>query len=153
MTPRQLLTGARGIRAWKDGGMPQRAPVNPRLVIALSFLLDVALVVAFAATGRASHREAVLPGLLVTAWPFLAALVVGWIATLAWRAPTRPVRTGLGVWAITVAGGMLLRVVSGQGTEPAFIVVAAVVLLIALVGWRAIAAIVRRVRCRRARAA
>jgi len=123
--------------------------MKPRTIVVLSFVLDVVLVVAFAATGRASHDEAVLPGLLVTAWPFLVGLVAGWVVTLAWRAPTRALRTGLGVWAITVAGGMLLRAVSGQGVVVAFVIVASVVLLIALVGWRAIAALVRRVRGRR----
>ena len=57
-------------------------------------------------------------------------------------------RTGLGVWAVTVAGGMLLRAASGQGIAIAFIVVAAVTLLVALVGWRVIAAVVRRTRRR-----
>jgi hypothetical protein len=123
--------------------------VNQRSIIVLSFLLDVVLVIAFAATGRASHREAVLPGLAVTAWPFLAGLVVGWAATRAWRAPTRPVRTGLGVWGATLVVGMLLRAISGQGIAVAFVIVAAVVLLVALVGWRCIAALVRRARSRR----
>jgi hypothetical protein len=54
------------------------------------------------------------------------------------------VRTGLGVWAVTVVGGMLLRLASGQGIAPAFIIVAATVLLVFLVGWRLIAAWVRR---------
>ncbi|MBN9183471.1 MAG: DUF3054 family protein, partial [Microbacterium sp.] len=57
---------------------------------------------------------------------------------------------GLGVWAVTVAGGMLLRAVSGQGVVLAFVVVAAVVLLIALIGWRGIAALIRSLRRRRA---
>jgi len=57
-------------------------------------------------------------------------------------------RTGLGVWAITVGGGMLLRWVSGQGTALAFIIVASLTLLVALVGWRVIVAIVRRARRR-----
>ncbi|MBN9184696.1 DUF3054 domain-containing protein [Microbacterium sp.] len=124
--------------------------MHPRRTALLSFVLDAVLVVAFAATGRASHDEAVLPGLLVTAWPFLVGLVAGWAVTLAWRAPMRPLRTGLGVWAVTVAGGMLLRAVSGQGVVLAFVVVAAVVLLIALIGWRGIAALIRSLRRRRA---
>ena len=126
--------------------------MNPRLVVVLSFVLDALLVVAFAATGRASHREAVAAGLAVTAWPFLAGLVVGWVVARGWRAPTRPLRTGIVVWAVTVAGGMLLRVASGQGIAVAFVVVAAVVLAVALVGWRAVAALVRRARARRASA-
>ena len=123
-------------------------PTQPRLskpgTIALCFALDVILVTIFAAIGRASHGEQTFAGLWQTAWPFLAALVVGWLVTLAWRAPAAPVRTGLGVWAVTVVGGMLLRVAFGQGIAPAFIVVAATVLLVFLVGWRLIAAWVRR---------
>ena len=112
--------------------------------IALCFALDVVLVTTFAAIGRASHGEQTFAGLWQTAWPFLTALVVGWLVTLAWRAPAAPVRTGLGVWAVTVVGGMLLRLASGQGIAPAFIIVAATVLLVFLVGWRLIAAWVRR---------
>lgn len=119
--------------------------------VGLALALDVVLVVAFAAIGRASHDSDVWTGLWQTAWPFLAGLGLGWLVTLAWRAPMAPVRTGLGVWAVTVAAGMLLRAVSGQGIAVAFIVVAAVTLLIALVGWRVVALVVRRARNGRAR--
>jgi hypothetical protein len=124
-----------------------RATEHPsRGAVALALGLDIVLVIAFAAVGRASPDADVWTGLAQTAWPFLVGLAAGWLATRAWRAPTAPVRSGLGVWAITVAGGMLLRAASGQGTATAFIVVAAVTLLVALVGWRVIAAAVRRVR-------
>lgn len=119
--------------------------------VGLALALDVVLVVAFAAIGRASHDSDVWTGLWQTAWPFLAGLGLGWLVTLAWRAPMAPVRTGIGVWAVTVAAGMLLRAVSGQGIAVAFIVVAAVTLLIALVGWRVVALVMRRARNGRAR--
>ena len=119
----------------------RRPDAHVRIAIALG--IDVFLVMVFAAIGRASHGED-LSGLLVTAWPFLAGLALGWLVTLAWRAPAAPVRTGLGVWAVTVAGGMLLRAATGQGTAVAFIVVATVTLLVLLVGWRTVAAIARR---------
>ena len=106
--------------------------------------------IAFAALGRASHDSDVLAGLWTTAWPFLLGLALGWLVTFAWRAPFAPVRTGLGVWAATVIGGMLLRAASGQGTAPAFVVVATLALLVLLVGWRVIAALVHRRRLRRA---
>jgi hypothetical protein len=102
------------------------------------------LIVVFAITGRASHDENPWVGLLTTAWPFLAALAIGWIVTVAWRAPIAPLRTGVGVWAVTLIGGMLLRAASGQGTALPFVVVAAAVLLLALVGWRLIASLVSR---------
>ncbi|MCO5954883.1 DUF3054 domain-containing protein [Microbacterium yannicii] len=116
--------------------------------VALALAIDVVLVVAFAAVGRASHDSDVWGGLWQTAWPFLAGLAAGWLVTLAWRAPAAPVRTGLGVWAITVGGGMLLRAATGQGTALPFIIVASVTLLVGLVGWRVIAAVVRRARQR-----
>lgn len=119
----------------------RRPDANVRIAIALG--IDVFLVLVFAAIGRASHGEE-LSGLLVTAWPFLGGLALGWLVTLAWRAPAAPVRTGLGVWVVTVAGGMLLRTATGQGTAIAFVVVATVTLLVLLVGWRAVAAIARR---------
>nr|WP_208388357.1 DUF3054 domain-containing protein [Microbacterium halimionae] len=105
--------------------------------------LDVVLVVLFALIGRASHDEGVFGangwGLATTAWPFLVGLAVGWLITVAWRRPTAPVRTGLGLWMTTVVVGMLLRAVSGQGTALAFIVVATITLLVFLVGLRALA--------------
>ena len=110
--------------------------------------LDAVLVVAFAATGRATHDGDVWSGLAMTAWPFLAALVVGWLITRAWRAPSAPVRVGIGVWLTTVVGGMLLRALSGQGTASAFVIVATATLFVALVGWRFVAALVRRSRTR-----
>jgi len=119
-------------------------PTGAAIVLAL--VLDIVLVVAFAATGRASHDSDVWSGLWQTAWPFLAGLGIGWLVTLAWRAPSAPVRTGLGVWAVTVAGGMLLRAASGQGIALPFIIVASVTLLIALVGWRLLTSLVRRLR-------
>jgi hypothetical protein len=118
-------------------------------VVFTAAALDVVLVVVFAATGRASHEESAFGlGLLTTAWPFLVALAAGWIVTLAWRRPVAIARTGVPVWLITVAGGMLLRWVSGQGTALPFIIVATIVLCAALVGWRAIAALIRRLRSR-----
>lgn len=130
---------------------------SPRTT-ALAFALDLVLVIAFAALGRASHQEAVLGagglGLVETAWPFAVALAAAWLVTLAFRKPLAPVRTGLPVWVITVAGGMLLRAVSGQGTAIAFIIVASVTLLLFLVGWRVIATLIARARAAsRARAA
>ncbi|MEN2741137.1 DUF3054 domain-containing protein [Microbacterium sp. X-17] len=122
-------------------------------VIVLALVVDIVLVVAFAAIGRASHAEGVLgpggSGLAITAWPFLVGLIVGWVVTLGWRHPVAPLRTGLGVWAATVVVGMLLRAVSGQGVAVAFVIVAAITLLVFLVGWRAIVRGIRALRARR----
>ncbi|WP_433676341.1 DUF3054 domain-containing protein [Microbacterium gorillae] len=126
------------------------SPSRPRpRAILVAAALDVILVIVFAATGRASHEESAFGlGLLTTAWPFLAALAIGWVATLAWRRPFAIGRTGVPLWLITVAGGMLLRLISGQGTALPFIIVATIVLGVALVGWRGIAALIGRRRSR-----
>lgn len=138
------MTGAPGAPA---------SVIAPR-TIALAFVTDVVLVVVFALIGRASHAEHLtVPGIWQTAWPFLAGLVAGWLVTMAWRAPTALARTGLGVWAVTLVGGMLLRSASGQGTAVAFIIVASITLLVFLVGWRALVALVRWSRRRSTHAA
>lgn len=110
-----------------------------------ALVADIVIVIVFAIIGRASHGEALsLGGIATTTWPFLVALLVGWAALFAWRAPMRPVRTGLPLWAVTLAGGMLLRVASAQGTALPFIIVAGVFLLVTLVGWRVVAALIGR---------
>lgn len=124
-------------------------------VVWLAAAIDVVAVFVFVATGRSSHAEALsVAGLAQTAWPFLGGTLVGWlIAGLltrgAWHSPLAVVRTGLVVWVSTVVIGMLLRVVSGQGTALAFIIVAIVVLGMLLVGWRALAILIRHLRGRR----
>ncbi|MFC7326805.1 DUF3054 domain-containing protein [Marinactinospora rubrisoli] len=113
-------------------------------------LLDLLCVAAFVLIGRSSHgEENALLGFLGTAWPFTAALAAGWLVTLAWRAPARPLRTGVGVWAATVAGGMVLRVLSGDGAPLSFVIVTSIFLGATLVGWRAVAHLVTRRRDRR----
>ncbi|GAB3805697.1 hypothetical protein GCM10028798_28010 [Humibacter antri] len=102
-------------------------------------VFDIVLVLVFVLIGRGSHGENVLAGAFATFWPFLVGLLVGWIACLAWRRPAALWPTGVVVWAATLALGMLLRVVSGQGVAVPFIIVAGVVLALFLIGWRAIA--------------
>ena len=103
------------------------------------FAVDAALVMAFAAVGRASHQEgnAVVVA-LATAWPFLVGTVVGWalVRALSHRWPL-DVGAGVSVTVATVVVGMLLRTQTGQGTAPAFVAVASVALAVLLVGWRA----------------
>jgi hypothetical protein len=116
-----------------------RPASRPRPVVAM--LLDVACVLAFVAIGRASHHDGEsVAGLATVAWPFLAGLALGLLATRAWRRPAAIVPAGLGAWLGAAAGGMLLRVAAGQGTAPAFIGVALAFLGLFLLGWRAVAA-------------
>ncbi|WP_217182933.1 DUF3054 domain-containing protein [Streptomyces sp. AC495_CC817] len=111
-----------------------------------ALVLDAVLVLVFAAIGRASHEESAA-GFLLTGWPFLVALVVGHaVAALLPARPRRPwsVLWGAVVWVVTVIGGMILRVVSGDTAQVPFIIVATIVLGVFLVGWRALAALLRR---------
>ncbi|MCP2032419.1 hypothetical protein L1277_002522 [Okibacterium sp. HSC-33S16] len=118
------------------------APVR---LIVTAFAIDVVATLVFVVVGRGSHNEdPTLAGLFVTWWPFLAALVLGWIVTVAWRRPFGPVWPGLGLWAITVVGGMLFRTLSGQGTALPFIIVATLAVGVLVVGWRLVAALIRR---------
>jgi hypothetical protein len=50
----------------------------------------------------------------------------------------------VGAWLGAVAGGMVLRVVSGQGTAVAFIGVALAFLGLFLLGWRLVAGLASR---------
>ena len=104
---------------------------------ALGLLADVVVVVAFVVIGRASHHAGgTAAGVARTAWPFLAGLAAGELAARSWRRPAALVPTGLVVWLVTVGLGQLLRAVSGQGTDLAFIAVSAAFLGLFLLGWR-----------------
>jgi hypothetical protein len=120
----------------------------------LAVIIDVCCVLVFVIIGRASHTKGEgLAGVASTAWPFLAGLAGGWLATAglagrAWRQPYRLWPAGVGAWLGAVGLGMLFRVVSGQGTAPAFIGVALAFLGLFLLGWRLLAQAVTGVRSR-----
>lgn len=114
---------------------------------ALAAAIDIVLVFVFVVIGRRSHNEALtLAGTAETWWPFLVGLAVGWLATRAWRRPLGVLLPGIPLWISTVAIGLLLRLLAGQGTQLPFVIVATVVLAAFLIGWRALAAGFRRVR-------
>jgi hypothetical protein len=140
----------------------------------IAAVLDIACVLIFVVIGRASHvKGESLAGIASTSWPFLCGLAAGWALSRAWGAAApgfpagrlrdRPAKSvvdravdmrwpaavwpaGVIVWACTVAVGMVLRVVSGQGTAVAFVVVALVFLGLFLLGWRAAAQLTARSR-------
>jgi hypothetical protein len=88
--------------------------------------------------GRASHDESVGGrGVWHTAWPFLVGAGVGLAFTAYSHLSPTTIRAGIRVWPCAVVIGMVLRKASGGGTAIAFVVVAAIVLGIFLVGWRA----------------
>jgi Protein of unknown function (DUF3054) len=113
----------------------------------VAVVLDVCCVLVFVVIGRASHTKGEsLAGIASTSWPFLCGLAAGWVASRAWRRPLALRPAGLAVWLCTVALGMILRVVSGQGTAVAFIIVALVFLGLFLLGWRLLARFLTRQR-------
>jgi hypothetical protein len=104
---------------------------------ATSAALDICCVLIFVIIGRASHTKGeTLAGIASTSWPFLAGLGIGWLACRSWRRPGGLVPAGVGAWLCTVVFGMVLRVVSGQGTAVSFIIVALAFLGLFLLGWR-----------------
>ncbi|WP_168581515.1 DUF3054 domain-containing protein [Gephyromycinifex aptenodytis] len=115
--------------------------ITGRISAPVAALVDALGVLVFAAIGRRSHAESGgLVGVLTTAWPFLAGAGLGWVIVWLWRrhAPT-DLAGGVVVWLATVAGGMLLRALSGAGTAVSFILVTTAVTALILLGWRAVA--------------
>jgi hypothetical protein len=112
-------------------------PYPGRVRGALGVLADVCCVLEFVVIGRASHSDGeTLAGIASTAWPFLAGLACGEVAARSWRQPLALVPAGVGAWLGAVVVGQGLRVLAGQGTAPAFIVVSLVFLGAFLLGWR-----------------
>lgn len=107
--------------------------------------LDTFFVVLFVAIGRREHdQDSAIAGLVATAAPFLIALAIAWLALRAWRRPT-DWRTGVGIWAIVIAGGMVVRnVVFDDGTATSFVIVATLFLGLFLVGWRTAYGLIQR---------
>jgi hypothetical protein len=106
-------------------------------------LLDFAAIAIFAAVGRSSHAEGVtVVGVLITAWPFLVGCLVGTLVARIGQASYRI--SGILSWVSTVIIGMILRVLTGPGTQLSFIIVATITLGVLLLGWRAVIAVIRR---------
>lgn len=121
----------------ETGRMDRRVP--------LAIGIDVFSVTLFVAVGRREHeRDSAIAGLIGTAAPFLLALALAWLVWRAWRRPT-DWRTGVGIWAVTLIGGMLLRrLVFDDGTATSFVIVAATFLALFLVGWRLVLTLLER---------
>ena len=120
--------------------------------VPLAFAADLLCVLVFVVVGKVDHETGTAVAAVAgTAWPFLGGMVLGWVVTLAWRTPVRIWPSGVFVWAVTIAGGMVLRLLSGEGAPTSFVVVMASFLAVTMLGWRAIALLVSRRRHRVAR--
>jgi len=124
-------------------GSRMRQPVTTARVaatVALTTGADACCVLLFVAIGRHTHHDGdSVAGIWHTAWPFLAGLAVGLTAVRYWRRPLAIVPAGVGAWVGAAGVGMVIRVLAGQGTAAAFIVVACAFLALFLIGWRALA--------------
>ncbi|AQP44438.1 DUF3054 domain-containing protein [Tessaracoccus flavus] len=105
--------------------------------------LDLTAVVVFAVIGRASHGLDPL-GVVSTAWPFLAACLIAWVALGALGNDGRGARAAIIVWLTTLLAGMALRIASGDTAAPAFFIVATLFLGGAFGGWRVVDLLRRR---------
>ena len=128
------------------------APVESpdrRIRPAIAFFVDLVVVAVFVLIGRRTHHEdAGFVGFLRVVWPFAAALVVGWALTRLDRAPLDWRRVA-GLWVVTVALGMVLRItVEGHDFKVAFTIVATVFLGACFFGWRLLFVLVARRRSR-----
>ena len=84
-------------------------------------ILDGLTVMVFVIIGRANHHHGEnVGGVLSTLWPFALGVIVGWTVLIGKKQSGRSLRNGVVVMLSTVAIGMVLRVVSGQGTAFAF---------------------------------
>jgi uncharacterized membrane protein len=100
-------------------------------------LLDLVAVLVFVGIGRSVHTHGVtFGGVVSTTWPFATGLVVGWLSVFATRRQVVSLGAGVIVCISTVAIGMALRVLAGQGTAYAFVLVALGFLGASMLGWR-----------------
>jgi hypothetical protein len=109
----------------------------------LAVALDMIVLIGFAAVGRRSHGEGgALAETLTVAWPFVVAwlAVAGASRALIQIAPVAAAISWIAAWPLA----LILRAFSERGDAPSFAVVALVVPLVALTGWRAAARLVLR---------
>lgn len=109
--------------------------------------IDTAVVVGFVALGRNSHSEGqAVGGIATVAAPFLIGMAVGWIASRRFNTPAG-LRSGAVIWACTTVIGLALRgLVFGRPTPVVFMLVGGSFLALTLLGWRALWALIVRMR-------
>ncbi len=110
-------------------------------------VIDCATVLVFVAIGRSVHDHGVSSrGVLSTAWPFAVGLAVAWAFTIVRRRSGTLALDGITICVVTVFVGMVLRVLAGQGTAFAFVLVTLGFLGLFMIGSRVAAGPVRRLR-------
>lgn len=119
------------------GGRPERGQYGVGMRTAAAIVADTCCVLAFVIIGRHAHHDGTSPaGILSTAWPFLAGLALGIAAARGWRRPLALIPAGLAAWLGAAGAGMAIRVLAGQGTAVAFVLVTLAFLGLFLLGWR-----------------
>lgn len=116
-------------------------PASRRASLAIA--LDLFVLLGFAAIGRRSHGEGgAFIDTLAVAWPFVVAWlsVAGASRALVQIAPLPAALSWLAAWPLA----LILRALSGRGDAPSFAVVALVVPMAALTGWRVAARLALR---------
>lgn len=109
-----------------------------RAVIAL--VADALCVLVFVAIGLTQHHLALTgQSLVYVGWTFAVGMLLGHLSIRSWRAPFSLWPQGVFVWGLTIVTAMALRALFRQGTELSFVLVAAAVLAVMMLGWRAIA--------------
>jgi hypothetical protein len=117
-------------------GGEDRAQPSPNTV-RVGLLIDTSCILVFVAIGRGAHADGItIRGMASTSWPFLAAVVCGWLWCHVSTRRGDSVSGGVTVVVTTVVAGMGLRVAAGQGTAAAFVLVAFGFLGLEMLGWR-----------------
>ncbi|AJK69886.1 DUF3054 domain-containing protein [Corynebacterium marinum] len=111
---------------------------------------DVIAIAVFALFARIAHQTDDMPlnvaGWLSTLWPFLVGVALAWaaIALAGWNG-ARVAPAGVTTWVITAAVGLgIWSLRNGELPHWSFILVAAVMSGLLMLGWRAVAAAVGR---------
>lgn len=121
---------------------PLRHVISPWLV----GFIDLVLVLVFVWLGRITHDSGGFTGYLGAAYPFVIALTAAWVLLL-WltlHPPTDIWPAGLGIWFVTAAGGLGIRLFGGGTVTGGFPWVTFGVLFAFLIGWRLIFWLARR---------
>lgn len=124
---------------------PEAAPSRTGRSGAVILILDVVLIILFAALGRDTHEHGLDPaGILVTASPFLAACLAGRVLLARWKSPSSLWPAGVALWLITVVAGLGIRALFGGGVALSFAIVTLCVLGAFLLIPRAVNLLVHR---------